>query len=154
MALYYDEARQDFYDELKKLDKAARRIGKTLKTVAKFFLILFLYLSLNAIVAVLTNQTRSVSPSIFNLVQESLRTFVAQNLPVLLACENGFDIYYTISIVFMCGIGIAALFLAVIFVSDKPVACGNGRINVRKYEKTVNSAVVAVAYKQHVSFLS
>lgn len=154
MTLYYDEARQDLYDELKKLDKAARSIGKTLKTVAKFFLILFLYLSLNAIVAVLTNQTRSVPPTIFNLAQESLRTFIQQNVLILLACEDTFEIYYTISIVFELGIGITALVLA--------MYCGASNVEKSKDCKRSNqtfaqneiSHIITVSYKQHVSFLS
>ena len=154
MILYYDEARQDLYDELHKLDRFARGIGKTLKTVAKFFLILFLYLSLNAIVAILTNQTRSISPSIFNLVQESLRTFIQQNVLLLLACENTFQIYYTFSIVVVIGVGITALVLAMCKVFARVTKSNGAVCSCRKFSQSEKFALVTVSYRQHVSFLS
>lgn len=154
MISYYDEARQDLYDELHKLDKFARGIGKTLKTVAKFFLILFLYLSLNAVVAVLTNQTRSISPSIFNLVQESLRTFIQQNILILLACENTFQIYYTFSIAVAFGVGITALVLAMCKIFACVKKSNVAVSSCRKLFLSEKFAAVAVSYKQHVSFLS
>lgn len=152
--MYYDEARQDLYDELQKLDRVARGIGKTLKTVAKFFLVLFLYLSLNAVVAVLTNQTRAISPSIFNLVQESLRTFIQQNVLILIACESTFEIYYTFSIVVVIGIGATALVLAMCRIFAGVEARNGVTINCQKFAQSEKFAAVAVSYKQHVSFLS
>lgn len=154
MILYYDEARQDLYDELRKLDKVARGIGKTLKTVAKFFLILFLYLSLNAIVAILTNQTRSISPSIFNLVQESLRTFIQQNVLFLLTCENTFEVYSAISIVVIIGIGVIALVSAMCRVFANVEKSNGVATDCQKFSQNEKASLITVSYKQHVSFLS
>lgn len=88
-------------------DKKAKLFGRKVRSFAKFFAVLCLYIVCNVIVSFLFNVRKSMSIETFRLVMEGIRGLASQDLFVylLLFYQSKFN-YLLVAIAFVCSVGL------------------------------------------------
>lgn len=93
-------------DNFAQFDKKAKMFGKKVKSFAKFFAVLCLYLVCNVIISFLFSVRKSISIETFRLVMEGVRGLASQDLffYLLLFYQSKIN-YVLVAIAFVCSIG-------------------------------------------------
>lgn len=145
------EVGASIYDDFVQFDKKAESFGKQLKKIAKFFLVLCLYL-LFIVIAFLFNVRKSMSIETYRAIMEGVRGLASQDLFVYLILFYQSKVnYILISIAFVCSVSFLAQVFCASFSTRNCRIIARSRRNVAvhyDYDAPVFS------YKLNVAFLA
>ncbi|MCM1289747.1 MAG: hypothetical protein NC132_04475 [Corallococcus sp.] len=141
----------DIEDGLEKLNTTARKIGNTVRCIVKFLLAVLVYLVLNVCVVLLFDNVKPVSMEFVRLLESGLRSFMTQNVAVILSLFAQYKfVAFSIAVVATavgCILKFTAASVAMRFFRTSQ---RNGKL----FSQKSVSRVCVFSYKQHVAFLA
>lgn len=126
------------------------RPGKIVKQLAKFFLALFCYLSVNIVVWLVFNGVHINCYVVFAAVAQGVQMFVTQCVGLLFSFVTNYGFYALLAFAGMVGFGCVLVVRRIVVRKDDLSSCN---VNFDG-GAALSSRIVVSNYKQHIQFLS
>ncbi|MCH5159715.1 MAG: hypothetical protein J1F66_02565 [Clostridiales bacterium] len=140
-------------EEVEKLNRDVRRVGKIVSGFVKFLVAFFLFILLDVCIVLFSKHAGLLFLHNFRLLEEGLRVFVSENLLTFFSVIADNNLITAIAMSFACVFGVS--YIAYTFTTASRESEGNEQVKEFKQfkQESVNAPCV-VSYKQKVCFLS
>lgn len=131
-------------------DSVTRRFGKVFKQLVKFFVALLLYCLANVALAMVFNSVKLCPVVIFEMINQSLRMFLAQVFSLLGYILSNYGVYTALTLA--CIVEVSFVFF--VWGGFVVMTILAGRIFQGNDKRVTSTSVQVCCYVQHIQFLS